>query len=108
MVRGGVAINMVMIAVLFFPRLVWVDLAVVQAHVSRSARYEFALACRFALCGVYIHTHSTVSPTTAATSSSSSRSSSGVPQIEILRRFVGLFRRILRHFSDSSSWNGSL
>ena len=27
-VRGGVAINMVMMAVLFFPGLVWVDLGV--------------------------------------------------------------------------------
>ena len=35
--RGGGAIDMVMMAVLFFPGLVWVDFGVAQAHVSRSA-----------------------------------------------------------------------
>ena len=35
--RGGGAINMVIVAVLFILGLVWVDLGVAQAHVSRSA-----------------------------------------------------------------------
>ena len=35
--RGGGAIDMVMMAVLFIPGLVWVDHGVAQAHVSRSA-----------------------------------------------------------------------
>ena len=33
-VKGGVAINMVMMTLLFIPGLVWVDLGVAQAHVS--------------------------------------------------------------------------
>ena len=36
--KGGGAIDMVMMAVLFIPGLVWVDFGVAQAHVSRSAR----------------------------------------------------------------------
>ena len=36
-VRGGVAINMVMMALLIFPGLVWGDFGDAQAHVSRSA-----------------------------------------------------------------------
>ena len=35
--KGGGAIDMAMMAVLFFPGLVWVDIGVAQAHVSRSA-----------------------------------------------------------------------
>ena len=33
-VKGGVAINEVMMAVLFIPGLVWVDSGAAQAHVS--------------------------------------------------------------------------
>ena len=36
--KGGGAIDMEMMAVLFIPGLVWVDVGVAQAHVSRSAR----------------------------------------------------------------------
>ena len=35
--KGSGAIDKVMMAILFIPRLVWVDIGVAQAHVSRSA-----------------------------------------------------------------------
>ena len=51
--EGGGAISMMVVTVLFLPGLVWVDIGVAQAHVSRSACKELArklASARYAEC----------------------------------------------------------